>query len=219
MTADPLTTLQRRVLAVLAPIRPAWTLTGGAALAGFHLRHRATRDLDLFWHGLSTFAGEPEHCIAALQVAGMQADVLQRTPGFVRLRVLAEQEAVVVDLVAEPVAAGSPPQTAATDGGTIQVDTAQEILANKLGALLHRAELRDLVDIRALLALGCDLTLGLREAANKDLGFSPLMVGHLLHQFPVERQATANGLDAAAAAELAAFARDLAVRIAAVARP
>jgi len=36
---------------------------------------------------------------------------------------------------------------------------------------------------------------------------------------PVERQATANGLDATAAAELAAFARDLAVRIAAVASP
>jgi hypothetical protein len=26
-----------------------WTLSGGAALAGFHTAHRETRDLDLFW--------------------------------------------------------------------------------------------------------------------------------------------------------------------------
>ncbi|MBL9078053.1 MAG: NADH-quinone oxidoreductase subunit A [Planctomycetes bacterium] len=36
--------------------------------------------------------------------------------------------------------------TVATSGGAILVDTAQEILGNKLGALLHRAELRDVID-------------------------------------------------------------------------
>jgi hypothetical protein len=32
----------------LAGITPPWTLTGGGALAGVHLGHRETRDLDLF---------------------------------------------------------------------------------------------------------------------------------------------------------------------------
>lgn len=29
---------------------PTWTLTDGAAPAGFHTQHRETRDLDLFFH-------------------------------------------------------------------------------------------------------------------------------------------------------------------------
>jgi hypothetical protein len=44
-----LSDLQERVLAALAGIEPPWTLSGGAALAGFHTAHRETRDLDLFW--------------------------------------------------------------------------------------------------------------------------------------------------------------------------
>jgi hypothetical protein len=31
-----------------AGLQPPWTLTGGGALAGFHTKHRETRDLDLF---------------------------------------------------------------------------------------------------------------------------------------------------------------------------
>jgi hypothetical protein len=44
-----LSPLQRRILKALAGLSPPWTLTGGGALVGFHLGHRETRDLDLFW--------------------------------------------------------------------------------------------------------------------------------------------------------------------------
>jgi hypothetical protein len=37
MSGDRLTALQWRILVVLAGIEPGWTLTGGAALAGFYL--------------------------------------------------------------------------------------------------------------------------------------------------------------------------------------
>lgn len=49
MSIGKLSTLQERVLRLLADIEPRWTLTGGAALAGFHTHHRATRDLNLFF--------------------------------------------------------------------------------------------------------------------------------------------------------------------------
>ena len=49
MPIGKLSSLQERVLRLLADIEPPWTLTGGAALAGFHTHHRATRDLDLFF--------------------------------------------------------------------------------------------------------------------------------------------------------------------------
>jgi hypothetical protein len=49
-----LTSLQDRVLIALSGLQPQWTLTGGAALAGCHAKHRETRDLDLFFHHEST---------------------------------------------------------------------------------------------------------------------------------------------------------------------
>ena len=99
-------------------------------------------------------------------------------------------------------------------GRRILVDAPQEILANKLGALLHRAELRDVIDLRALLATGLDLGRGLDDAARKDLGFSPLMVAHLLQDFPVACLGAALGTDAAQVEELTNFCRDLARQIA-----
>lgn len=213
-----LTALQTRVLSLLAPARSAWTLTGGAALCGFHLQHRTTRDLDLFYYGLQTFAGEPDECERLLRAAGLRVDVLQRGPSFVRLRCANDEDAVVVDLVAESVPAIEPPALVAANDASIRIDTEHEIFVNKLGTLLHRAELRDLVDLRALLRRGANLIRGLIDAAKKDGGFSPLMVGHLLHAFPVPKLAAAAGMSAVEAAELDSFRHELAARIAKAAR-
>ncbi len=49
MSSDQLSSLQWRILEVLAGLEPPWTLTGGAALVGIHLKHRTTKDLDLFF--------------------------------------------------------------------------------------------------------------------------------------------------------------------------
>ncbi len=47
---DRLSPLQREVLEGFFELAPGYFLTGGAALAGFHLGHRTTEDLDLFVH-------------------------------------------------------------------------------------------------------------------------------------------------------------------------
>lgn len=214
-----LTELQARVLAILAPVQPEWTLTGGGALCGFHLQHRTTRDLELFWHGLRVFSREPADCEQLLRAAGWQVDVLQRSPTFVRIRCSNGGEMVVVDLVAEPVPAIEPPQRVQANQTTIRIDSEHEIFVNKLGTLLHRAEIRDLVDLRALLRRGADLARGLRDAATKDGGFSPMMVGHLLHAFPLAKQAAAAGLPPDDIAEFTAFLEELARRIAKLSHP
>ena len=46
MALGRLSNLQEQVLVALAGIEPPWTLSDGAALAGFHTAHRETRDLD-----------------------------------------------------------------------------------------------------------------------------------------------------------------------------
>ena len=214
-----LTDLQVRVLTALAPVQPRWTLTGGAALAGFHLQHRPTRDLDLFWHDLATFAREPEDCVSTLEAAGFKVHVLQRSRGFVRLRVEQAGQTVIVDLVAEPVPTVERPAEVAAGQATIQIDGLHEILVNKVGALLHRAEVRDLVDLKALLDRGGDLPRALRDAGTKDAGFSPMMLGYLLQSFPLAAQAAIARLDAKTTQELDRFRVDLAARVAVLTKP
>lgn len=219
MKQDRLTALQRSILAVLAPMRPPWTLSGGAALVGFHLGHRTTRDLDLFWHDRRELDRVPEDCRQRLESAGMTVDMVQRAPGFARLNVSGAGESVVVDLVAEPVAHSSEPLAVDTPGGPIQVDSAAEILANKLGCVLHRTELRDLIDAQALLAQGHDLEQAMSAAAEKDGGFSPVILGHLLREFPVARLAARLGTAPGLVVELERFAIELAARVGAMIRP
>ena len=52
----------------------------------------------------------------------------------------------------------------------IRVDPPQEIMANKLCALLSRSEIRDLVDVRALELAGYRLESALSAAVTKERG-------------------------------------------------
>lgn len=158
-----------------------WTLTGGAALAGYHLGHRETRDLDLFWHGRNTLDAVPGEVERRLHEAGLAVHGLQTAPGFRRYSVTDGREALPLDLVAEPVPFVDPPSE--REPG-ILVESAQEILANKLGALLSRWAVRDLVDVRALLEAGFDLERAVAVASRKDGGFSPATLAWVLSTTP-----------------------------------
>jgi hypothetical protein len=144
--------LQRRIIELLAGM--GWTLTGDGALVGYHLGHRDTRDLDLFWHGLDELGYLPREVERRLLAAGLHVDSIQAAPAFRRLRVTDGHEVVPVGLVADPVPPSRPPVEAAPG---VMVDPPDEILANKLNALLSRWAVRDLVDVRALLQAGLDL--------------------------------------------------------------
>lgn len=174
-----LSPLQQRILERVAGL--GWTLTGGGALAGYHLGHRVTRDLDLFWHGQSVFDREPVEVERRLRDAGLDVVALQTAPGFRRLRVSDGVEVIPIDLVAEPVLTVEAPIEVAPG---IRVDTPHEILTNKLGALLSRWAVRDLVDLQALLATGLPLERALTDAHRKDGGFSPATLAWVLSTTP-----------------------------------
>ena len=214
-----LTPLQQRVLELLAEIEPRWTLTGGAALAGFHLGHRATRDLDLFWRESGDLGHQRAEVVHVLRAAGFQVDALHGGHTFQRLRVAGKGETVVLDLVAEPSAALEPALELRVGDAEIRVDTAHEILVNKLTALLGRSELRDLIDVRALLDRGGDLVRALGDAPSRDAGFSPLTFAWVLRGLPVERMAEADALPESETAELLEFRDGLVRRLADLTRP
>ncbi len=174
-----LSPLQVRLIHLLANL--GWTLTGGAALAGFHLGHRTTRDLDLFWTGTSTLDRIPDEVVRRLTEAGLDVQRLQAAPGFVRLRVEGEGEVLPVDLVAEPMTPIEAPME--VEPGVL-VDTTHAILVNKFNALLSRWAVRDLVDVRELLAAGGDFDRALRDAHTRDGGFSPQTLAWVLDTSP-----------------------------------
>lgn len=214
-----LSQLQQRLLEILAPMSPRWTLSGGGALAGFHCAHRTTRDLDLFWHGQATLPEAPQQAERLLTAAGVRVATIQRSPTFARLKATLGDDSVVLDFVAEPVATVEAPAEHTIGRTRILVDTPHEILVNKLGTLLHRAEPRDLVDLRELLANGGNLRRALLGAARKDGGFSPLTVGWSLEGFDVLEKARALGMSESDARELDAFRQRLRDEIAGLAKP
>ena len=209
MPAGGLSPLQRRVLVILADTEPPWTLTGGGALVGIHLHHRTTRDLDLFWHGHEHLGPEREECVRRLRAEGLEVESIQREPAFERLLVSSQDDRVAVDLVAEPVRTIEAPDSVQFGAVTLLVDTPHEILVNKLCALLGRAELRDLLDVQALLDRGGDLTRAQKDAPRKDAAFSAVTLAWVLRGLPVEALAGASGIGVADCQDLLSFRDEL----------
>lgn len=121
-------------------------LSGGAALVGFYFGHRATHNLDLV-----TLENEIENGFQLVNEVAKELNAsvesIQTSPDFRRLLVNRESEAIVVDLVREYVFQIEREKPIING---IRVDSPEEILANKLCALLSRSEIRDLVDVREL---------------------------------------------------------------------
>jgi hypothetical protein len=207
-----LDSLQQEVLAAFFRREERFFLTGGAALAGFHLGHRTTKDLDLF-----TTQDRLEKGVSALTAVaaeiGASMEALQTAPDFRRFLLRRGSGAVVVDLVHDLA-----PQIFRDKLliGGIRVDPPEEILANKLCALLSRAEIRDLVDVWALEKSGFSLERGLEQAAQKDGGMTPGQLAWVLSQVRIGEDADPPGVSAE---ELRRYLNDLRSRLAGLSFP
>lgn len=219
MAEGSLTPFQRRLLSVLGGVRPRWRLTGGAALAGFHAGHRTTRDLDLFWPPVERFDEVATEVERVLDGAGLRVERVQTARTFVRLAVSEGGETCVVDLVSDPTAIVDPPAEVRVDGVPVLVDSPQEILTNKLCALLSRSELRDLVDARWLTEHGADLDRAAREAQAKDGGFSTAVLAWVLRGSDLAAMGRAAGADPQAVEELRRWRDALVERLVAMSAP
>jgi hypothetical protein len=178
LPASLLTPLQQQVLEAFFRREQRFFLSGGAALAGFHLAHRRTHDLDLFTTADVLEDGEQALALTADEL-GATVEKIQTTPAFRRRIVRRGEEAVVIDLIHERVPQGPLPKERI---GNIRVDPPQEILANKVCALLSRSELRDLVDVYALERAGLRVEDALPLAEKKDAGLTPAQLAWVLSQ-------------------------------------
>lgn len=213
LASSRLSPLQQEFLDAFFRREDRFFLTGGAALAGFYLGHRETYDLDLFTlsdaleDGLAVVAAVARQCGASLES-------IQTAPDFRRLLLRRGAETVLIDLVRERVAqmvAEKPVMKG------IRVDPPEEILANKLCALLSRAEIRDLVDVRALEMAGYRVEGVLPAAALKDTGLTPAQLSWVLSQIELGEDLIPPG--GVSTEELRQYLADLIARLARVAFP
>ncbi len=139
---------------------------------------------------------------------------IQTSPDFRRLLVRRGEEAVLVDLVRERVVQLATEKLLING---IRIDPPEEILANKLCALLSRSEIRDLVDVRALELAGYRMEDGLAAAALKDAGLTPAQLGWVLSQIILGNDLTPPG--GVSTAELREYLDELIARLARLAFP
>ena len=213
MKSSRLTQLQRDVLEAFFGKESRFFLSGGGALAGFHLGHRETDDLDLFTTEDVLDQGATALGAVARGLGATSEEILT-TPDFRRRLLRRGPESVIVDLVRERVVQIVPDKPVIAG---IRVDPAEEIMANKLCALLARSEVRDLVDLRALEAAGLHLVHALEAGARKDRGLTPAQLAWVLSEIQIGDDAQIPG--GVAASDLREYLRQLIDRLSRLALP
>jgi hypothetical protein len=205
--------LQESVLVGFFAVERAFFLSGGAALAGFHLCHRETTDLDLFT--VSPEAFERARIVLPHVVEGLGGTVTVRhdAPGFRRVVVEHERESLVVDLVRD---VGPQLRDKLVFDGIV-VDPMEEIFSNKLTTLVGRQEVRDLVDVLELERHGLHAEDYLADANAKDGGCTPATLAFLLRAWRIADDAKIPS--GYTAEQLRTFKDDLAERLAVAAFP
>ncbi len=177
-----LTALQAALLSGFFAREQRFFLTGGGALAGYYFGHRTTEDIDLF----TPPGPELEEATRAMREAASEAGATlepQRTfPEFRRLLARRGDETCIVDLVIDraPVIDEDKP---VRDG--VRIDSLREIAANKLCAVIGRAEIKDLVDLEVLLRHGIDLRGAVLDAETKDAGADPATIAWVVSQIKI----------------------------------
>ncbi len=213
MVKSQLSPLQEEILKAFFRRDDRFFLSGGAALAGFHLGHRRTADLDIF--ATSSILDEADAVLrTAAQDIGAAVENLQTTPDFRRRLVKRGNDRVKVDLVVDHAVQIFPEKLR---DGDVRVDQPEEILANKLCTLLSRSEIRDLVDVYSLEKAGYSIEKALHYAQLKDGGLTPASLAWVLSDIEIGDDAMLPG--ATSVSELREFIKDLISKLTRLAHP
>lgn len=152
-------------------------------MAGVHLRHRLSKDADLFVHDK---AAHRELVTAVPEIAanlGVPISILRDGGAFVRARATLAEGPLELDIIHEAV---PDIEAAPLPVEGIIVESLADLRANKLTCILSRSEPRDLVDLMFLDRAGFPPEHDLELALRKDAGIDPGVLAWLLGSFPVQ---------------------------------
>jgi hypothetical protein len=164
---------QDQVLQVIMAQDTGFYLTGGTAVSRVYLQHRFSDDLDLFVNLKPEFGDWCGRLIDALfQQSNWQTQVIMRQQYFARILVTAASVTLKIELINDVPSHVGEIRHHPVLG---RIDSPENILANKLTALLGREEPRDLADVWGLCThLGLSIHQAIEGAATKASGIYPL---------------------------------------------
>lgn len=176
MFTNRLTALQHELVRALANRKSGFFLTGGGVLVGYVLGHRPTDDLDLFTTDDAAMAQVDVLARELGVTVTATVESLQTTPDHRRYLFSRGEESTRVDFVRDrgPQLFSKPIR----DG--IEMDSVEEIVANKITTLASRSEIRDIVDLFCLEQAGYHVDDHLDAALKKDAGATPATIAWLL---------------------------------------
>jgi hypothetical protein len=178
---EKLYTLQDWVLAQFRAVKHNFYLTGGTALSRGYFQHRYSEDLDFFLNDAADFEILRDRCLNKLsEVAsskGWKLEIILREERFGRAFVHGPISLKLEFINDVPFRVGQP-----WEHPTLGLlDTKENILANKLSALLDRQEPKDLADVFWLCCRDrLDLPSAIDQAGGKAAGVFPPAIARAL---------------------------------------
>lgn len=166
------------MLAAFSGADTGFYLTGGTAASRGYLRHRFSDDLDLFVNDDPRFSLWADRLVAAATSSSWPVEVLLREDRFVRFVIDAGDLVLKVELVNDV-----PSRVGAVTSHPVlgRLDSAQNILANKLTALADRREPKDLADIWGFCTkMGLSIEDAIEGARGKAAGLFPVDLARAL---------------------------------------
>ncbi len=171
--------LQDQVLSLIRQVDTGFYLTGGTAASRGYLQHRFSDDLDFFVNDDPRFSLWVERLIQALSHSALwQCRVLLKEERFARLNLTSNKLQLKIEMVNDV-----PARVGKVIGHPVlgRLDTAENILANKVTALLDREEPKDLADIWGFCSrMNLSLQDAITHACSKAAGVFPADLARLL---------------------------------------
>jgi hypothetical protein len=170
---------QDRVCQVIRPVETGFYLTGGTAASRGYLNHRLSDDLDFFVNDDDRFSLWVDRIIQTLiKHIGWNCMVLLRENRFVRLNVMEGDLEMKIECVNDVPARVGEIRDHPILG---RLDSPENILANKVTALLDREEPKDLADIWGFCCqMGLPIQDAITNAESKAAGVFPADLARLL---------------------------------------
>ena len=170
---------QDEVLKSINRLETGFYLTGGTAASRGYLNHRYSDDLDFFVNDEPDFVLWVERVIQSLSsIKNWDLEILSRYDRFVRLNLNQSELALKLEFINDV-----PSRVGEVINHPIlgRLDTAENILANKLTALLTREEPKDLADVWGFCyQMNLSLEAAISGAKGKAAGIFPADLSRVL---------------------------------------
>lgn len=174
---DVLYPFQDRVIQVINQTDTGFYLTGGTAASRGYLHHRFSDDLDYFVNDDNRFGLWVERIIQALN-RKWKCEVLMKEERYARLILEQKEFSLKIEMVNDVPARVGNIQNHPVLG---RLDSAENILANKVTALLDREEPKDFADIWGFCyRMNLSLQAAITNAQSKAAGVFPADLGRAL---------------------------------------